>query len=87
MEMIAFILVGFATGLLCRFIIPNPRLGGWRLPLIGMVGGCFGGLVVGSLQTGTKTMVIAAPSLIGCFLGSLVAIAVVTILTWNRAHV
>lgn len=87
MEMIAFILVGFATGLLCRFIIPNPRMGGLRVPLIGMVGGCFGGLVGGSLQPGTAKMAVAAPSLIGAFLGALLTVAVVTLLTRNRAHV
>lgn len=87
MEMIAFVLVGFAAGLLCRFIIPNPRMGGLRVPLIGMVGGCFGGLVGGSLQPGLSKMAIAPPSLIGALLGALLAVAVVTLLTRNRAHV
>lgn len=87
MEMIAFILVGLAAGLLCRFIIPSPRMGGVRVPLIGMVGGCFGGLVGGSLQPGTAKMAVAAPSLIGALIGALIAVTVVTLLTRNRAHV
>ena len=86
MEMIAFVLVGFATGLLSRFIIPSARMGGFRLPLIGMVGGCFGGLVGGSLQPGLSKMAVAAPSLIGAFLGALLAVTVVTLLTRNRVH-
>jgi uncharacterized membrane protein YeaQ/YmgE (transglycosylase-associated protein family) len=86
MEMIAFILVGLATGLLCRFIVPSARMGGVRVPLIGMVGGCFGGLVGGSLQPGTAKMAVAAPSLIGAFLGALIAVAVITLLTRNRVH-
>jgi uncharacterized membrane protein YeaQ/YmgE (transglycosylase-associated protein family) len=85
MEMLAFIVIGLATGLLCRVILPNLRMGGLRMPLIGMVGGMFGGLVGGSLQQ--EKMAIAAPSLIGAFLGALLAVVVVTLLSRNRVHV
>ena len=75
MEIIAFLVVGFATGVLGRVIIAAPRMGGLRMPLVGMVGGGFGGLVGGSLQPGASKMAIAAPSLIGAFLGACLAVA------------
>lgn len=56
------------------------------MPLVGMVGGGFGGLVGGSLQPGVTKMAIAAPSLIGAFLGACLAVAVVALLSRNRVH-
>jgi len=88
MEILAFMAVGLATGLLCRFIVPDPRpLGLIRMLIIGMVGGMFGGALGGTLQPGMAAMSIGAPSLIGAFLVALIAIFVVLGLSRQRRHV
>jgi uncharacterized membrane protein YeaQ/YmgE (transglycosylase-associated protein family) len=87
-QQIAFMVIGLLTGLLCRLIVPTPpRMGGFRMPLIGMVGGLFGGLVGGTLQPGMEKMTLAIPSIIGSFIGALVAVFGVLLLSRNRAHV
>ncbi|HVG59097.1 MAG TPA: hypothetical protein VNA24_11120 [Hyalangium sp.] len=87
METLAFMAVGLATGLLCRFIVPNPRpLGLIRMLIIGMVGGVFGGALGGSLQSGLAAVSLGAPSLIGAFLVALIAIFVVLGLSRQRRH-
>lgn len=88
METLAFMAVGLATGLLCRFIVPNPRpLGLVRMLIIGMVGGVFGGALGGSLQPGMSAFTIGGPSLIGAFVIALVAVFVVLGLSRQRRHV
>lgn len=88
MEILAFMAIGLATGLLSRFIVPNPRpLGLIRMLIIGMVGGMFGGAIGGTLQPGMSAFSIGAPSLIGAFLVALLAIFVVLGLSRQRRHV
>jgi uncharacterized membrane protein YeaQ/YmgE (transglycosylase-associated protein family) len=88
MEILAFMAVGLATGLLCRFIVPDPRpLGFIRMLIIGMVGGMFGGALGGTLQPGMAAMSIGTPSLVGAFLVALIAIFVVLGLSRQRRHV
>jgi uncharacterized membrane protein YeaQ/YmgE (transglycosylase-associated protein family) len=75
METLAFMAVGLATGLLSRLIVADPRpLGLIRMVILGIVGGVFGGALGGSLQSGMALVSISAPSLIGAFLGALIAI-------------
>lgn len=88
MEILAFMAVGLATGLLSRLIVSDPRpLGLFRMLIIGLVGGAFGGAVGGSFQSGMKILSIGAPSLIGAFLGALIAIFVVLGLSRQRRHI
>lgn len=87
-ETLTFIAVGLLTGLLSRFIVPDPRpLGFIRMLILGVVGGVFGGMVGGSLQPGMALVSIGAPSLIGAFLGALIAIFGMLILSRRRRRV
>jgi uncharacterized membrane protein YeaQ/YmgE (transglycosylase-associated protein family) len=88
MEMIAYIIVGLITGLLCRFIVPTSRrIGFVGFLLIGMVGGVAGGMVGGSFNVRKEPFAVDVPSLIGAFLGAAIVIFVVLGLSRNRAHV
>ncbi len=87
MDILAFLAVGLATGLLSRLIVPNPKpLGLFRMLIIGMVGGGFGGALGGTFQSGMELLTVRAPSLIGAFLGALVAIFAVLTLSRQRRH-
>jgi uncharacterized membrane protein YeaQ/YmgE (transglycosylase-associated protein family) len=87
MAILAFMAVGLATGLLSRLIVPNPRpLGLFRMLIIGLVGGGFGGALGGTFQPGMEMLTIGTPSLIGAFLGALVAIFAVLTLSRQRRH-
>jgi uncharacterized membrane protein YeaQ/YmgE (transglycosylase-associated protein family) len=88
MEMIAYIIVGWATGLLCRFIVPNPqRMGLIRFLLIGMVGGLAGAGLGGTFFLQREPLTVGPPTLVGAFLGAAIAVFAVLGLSRNRAHV
>jgi uncharacterized membrane protein YeaQ/YmgE (transglycosylase-associated protein family) len=86
METLAFMAVGLATGLLSRLIVANFKVGLFRLLILGMVGGVFGGALGGTFQSGMALVSIGAPSLIGAFLGALIAIFGVVALSRQRRH-
>jgi uncharacterized membrane protein YeaQ/YmgE (transglycosylase-associated protein family) len=87
METFAFMAVGLATGLLSRLILANLKVGLFRMLILGMVGGVFGGVLGGTFQSGMGLVSIGAPSLIGAFLGALIAIFGVLALSRPRRHV
>jgi uncharacterized membrane protein YeaQ/YmgE (transglycosylase-associated protein family) len=87
MEMIAYIIVGLITGLLCWFIVPTfRRIGFVGYLLTGVVGGVAGGMVGGSFNVRQEAFAVGIPSLVGAFLGAAIVIFVVLGLSRNRAH-
>jgi uncharacterized membrane protein YeaQ/YmgE (transglycosylase-associated protein family) len=86
MEILAFMAVGLATGLVSRLIVANFKVGLFRMLILGMVGGVFGGGIGGTFQSGMALVTIGAPSLIGAFLGALIAIFGVLALGRQRRH-
>jgi uncharacterized membrane protein YeaQ/YmgE (transglycosylase-associated protein family) len=88
MEMIAYIIIGLITGLLCWFIVPTfRRIGFVGYLLTGMVGGVAGGMVGGSFNVHKELFAVDVPSIAGAFIGAALVIFVVLGLTRNRAHV
>lgn len=88
METLVFVAVGLATGLVSRYIVPNPKpLGLIRMMLLGVVGSVFGGAVMSTFTGGPEIVFTAVPNLIGAFVGALVAIFVVLSLSRQRRHV
>ncbi len=87
MELIAYLLVGAATGLLCSVILPREaRMGLVRFLVLGMVGGGAGGLLVGAFYIRREPIVVGVPTLIGAFVGAAVVVFVVAGLSRKRAH-
>jgi uncharacterized membrane protein YeaQ/YmgE (transglycosylase-associated protein family) len=88
MELIAFIIVGWVTGLICSVIVPRPRdMGLVSMALVGMVGSIFGAGMVGTFSSRQPLFAIGAPSLLGASLGALVVVLVMATLSRQRAHV
>ncbi|WP_224244065.1 GlsB/YeaQ/YmgE family stress response membrane protein [Hyalangium gracile] len=88
MEMIAYIIVGCITGLLCRVVVTNARsMGLIRFVLVGMVGGIAGGIVGGAFNVRQEPFAVDIPSIVGSVLGAAIAVFVVVALSRNRAHV
>ena len=87
MELIAYLLVGAATGLLCRVILPHElRMGLVRFLIVGAVGGGVGGMFTGTFYTHREAFRVDAPTLIGAFVGAAIAVFVVAGLSRKRAH-
>ncbi|WP_224364707.1 hypothetical protein [Hyalangium versicolor] len=85
--MIAYILIGWGMGLLCWFMVPTKRrMGLVRFLLVGMVGGVAGGMVGGAFNVQKAPFTVDIPSLVGAFLGGLIAVIAVVVLSRNRAH-
>jgi uncharacterized membrane protein YeaQ/YmgE (transglycosylase-associated protein family) len=70
-----------------RLIVANLKVGLFSFLILGMVGGVFGGGIGGTFQSGMALVSIGAPSLIGAFLGALIAIFGVLALGRQRRHV
>lgn len=88
MELIAYLLIGAATGLLCRVIIPQDvRMGLVRFLIIGAVGGGAGGMITGTFYTHQRAFAVDVPTIIGAFVGAALAVVVVASLNRRQAHV
>jgi uncharacterized membrane protein YeaQ/YmgE (transglycosylase-associated protein family) len=88
MELIAYLLVGAAIGLLCRAIVPHHvRMGLVRFVIVGMVGGGAGGMFTGTFYTRKEVFIVDVPTLIGAAVGALIAVFVVVSLGRKRVHV
>ncbi|MFL5346947.1 MAG: hypothetical protein ACJ8AT_19360 [Hyalangium sp.] len=88
MELIAYLLIGAATGLLCRVILPQDvRMGLVRFLIVGAVGGGAGGMFTGTFYAHQEAFRVDVPTLIGAFVGAAIAVFVVASLSRRSAHV
>jgi uncharacterized membrane protein YeaQ/YmgE (transglycosylase-associated protein family) len=87
MAPIAFIIIGWVTGLISRAILPGTRnMGLISMLLVGMVGSILGGMFAGSFNLDGPLFVLRGPNIVGAVLGALVAVFVVHVLNRRRAH-
>jgi uncharacterized membrane protein YeaQ/YmgE (transglycosylase-associated protein family) len=87
MAPIAFIIIGWVTGLIARAILPGTRhMGLISMLLVGMVGGIVGGMFAGTFNADASLFVVRPPNVIGATLGALAAVLIVHVLNRRRAH-
>lgn len=87
MELIAYLLIGAATGLLCRVIIPQGvRMGLVSFLIVGAVGGGVGGMFTGTFYAHREAFRVDVPTIVGAFVGAAIAVFVLAGLSKRRVH-